>query len=79
MIPAPPTDIPAQPLDLPDPLIPRPKVDALMALAHAGVPTCGLRRAGREILGLSAAQMEVWLRLNGESVRIAAAFFNRGA
>lgn len=71
--------IPVQATHLPDPLIPLPKVDALMALAHAGVGTCGLRRAGREILNLSAPQLEAWLRLNAESVRLAAAFFNRGS
>lgn len=72
-------DIPAQPLHLPDPLISGPAIDALLALAHAGVGPVGLRHAAREILGLSAAQVEIWLRLNSEAVRMANAFFHRGA
>lgn len=63
----------------PDPLIPLPKIDALLALADAGCGSDSLRRVAMTELGISAGQFEVWLRLNRATVLAKAAFFNRGA
>lgn len=63
---------------MPDPLIPLPKIEALLALADAGVGVEGLRAVALQQLGLGAAQFEVWLRLNRVTVLAKAAFFNRG-
>lgn len=70
------------PRDPPPPVyppIPMPKVEAMLALAQAGVGPDGIRRVAREELAIGMPEFEIWLRLNRLSLLSAAAFFNRGA